>query len=86
MEDKKLTNITIQRFMKELDKLKQDVDSGALQPKDYDGRLARVIGELRERGLDADRDVARAALADAVARGVLTAPMKEHIERKLGLT
>jgi hypothetical protein len=86
MEEKMLTNITIHRFVKELDKLKQDVDTGAVQPQNYDSRLARIIGELRERGLDADRAAATAALADAVTRGVLTAPMKEHIEAKLGLT
>lgn len=86
MEGKLMTPITIQRFIKELDKLKQDVDAGALQPQNYDGRLARIIRELRERGLDADRAAATAALADAVTRGVLTSPMKEHIQSKLGLT
>jgi hypothetical protein len=83
MEQNSLTPITIQRFVKELDKLKQDVDAGSLQPENYDGRLARIIRELRERGLDADRAAATAALADAVTRGVLTTPMKEHIQRGL---
>ena len=77
--------ITIQRFVKELDKLKQEVDAGTLQPEDYDGRLARIIHELRERGLDADRAVATAALADAVARGVITSPVEAHIHNRLGL-
>jgi hypothetical protein len=83
MEGNSMTPITIQRFVKELDKLKQEVDSGALQAQDYDGRLARIIRELRERGLDADRAAATAALADAVTRGVLTSPMKDHIQRGL---
>ncbi len=77
--------ITIQRFITELDKLKQDTDTGTLQPQDYDGRLARVIRELKERGLDADRAVATAALADAVTRGAITAPVEEHIRNRLGL-
>ena len=78
--------ITIQRFVRELDKLKQEMEAGTLQPENYDGRLARIIRELRERGLDADRAAATAALADAVTRGVLTSSMKEHIETRLGLT
>ena len=77
--------ITLQRFLKELDKLKQDVDDGKLQERDYDGRLARVIRELRERGLDADRARATAALAEAVRRGVITAPVEAHLQRRLGL-
>lgn len=77
--------ITIQRFLKELEKLKHDTDAGALQPEDYDGRLARVIRELRERGLDADRAVATAALADAVTRGVISSPVEAHIRTRLGL-
>ncbi|MGE5742699.1 MAG: hypothetical protein ACM368_02140 [Gemmatimonadota bacterium] len=86
MEQNPMTPITIQRFVKELDKLKHEVDAGTLEPENYDGRLARIIRELRERGLDSDRAAATAALADAVARGVLTSPMKEHIQSRLGLT
>jgi hypothetical protein len=86
MEGNPQTPITIQRFVKELDKLKQEVDGGVLQPEDYDGRLARIIGELRERGLDADRAVATAALADAVTRGVISSPMHDHIQSRLGLS
>ena len=85
MEQHRLTPITIERVVRELDKLKQDVDAGTLRPENYDARLARIIGELRERGLDADRAAATAALADAVTRGILTSPMKEHIETRLGL-
>lgn len=85
METKSMTPITIQRFVKELDKLKHEVDAGTLGADNYDGRLARIIGELRERGLDADRAVATAALADAVTRGVITAPVEAHIQHRLGL-
>jgi hypothetical protein len=77
--------ITIQRFLKELEKLKKDTDEGPLQPEDYDGRLARVIRELRERGLDADRAVATAALTEAVTRGVISSPTEAHIRNRLGL-
>lgn len=81
-----MTPITVQRFVKELDKLKQQLDAGELKPEDYDGRLARIIGELRERGgLDADRAAATAALADAVTRGVISTQVREHLESRLEL-
>jgi hypothetical protein len=85
MEGKSMTPITIQRFVTELDKLKQEVEAGTLGADNYDGRLARIIGELREPGLDADRAVATAALADAVTRGVITSPVEAHIQSRLGL-
>ena len=81
-----MSPITIQRFVTELDKLKREVDAGTLRPEEYDGRLARIIRELRERGLDADRAAATAALADAVTRGVITSPMNTDIQHRLGLT
>ena len=77
--------ITLQRFVRELDRLKQEMDAGSLKPHDYDGRLARVIRELRERGLDADRAAATAALGDALRRGVITAPVEAHLQNRLGL-
>jgi len=63
--------VTLKRFVQEFDKLKQETDAGRLQPHDYGSRLARIIRELRERGLDADRAAATGALADAILRGVI---------------
>lgn len=77
--------ITLQRFVEELDKLKQETDGGKLKLQDYDVRLARIIRELRERGLDADRAAATAALADALKRGVITPPVEAHLQSRLGL-
>jgi hypothetical protein len=77
--------VTLQRFVKELDKLKQELEAGSLKEADYDGRLARIISELKDRGLDADRAVATAALAEAVTRGVITAPTQAHLQERLGL-
>jgi hypothetical protein len=77
--------VTLQRFVKELAKLKQEVDAGNLKSQDYDARLARVIRELREQGLDADRAATTAALADAVKQGVITAPVEAHLRQRLGL-
>ncbi len=77
--------ITLQRFVQELDKLKQETDAGRLPSRDYDSRLARIIQELRERGLDADRAAATAALADALMRGIITAPVEAHLQTRLRL-
>jgi hypothetical protein len=77
--------VTLQRFVKELAKLKQEVDAGNLKSQDYDARLARVIRELREQGLDADRAATTAALADAVKQGVITATVEAHLRQRLGL-
>jgi hypothetical protein len=75
--------VTLQRFLQELDKLKHETDAGRLQRCDYDSRIARVIRELRERGLDADRAAATAALADALQRGVMTVPVDAHLQHRL---
>ncbi len=80
-----MTPITLQRFVEELDKMKQEADAGTLKLQDYDGRLARMLRELRERGFDPDRAAATAALADALQRGVITAPVREHLQNRLGL-
>lgn len=81
-----MAQVTLQRFVKELEKLKQEVDAGALKSQDYDSRLARVIRELREQGLEADRAAVTAALADAVKRGVITTAVQSHLLHRLGLT
>jgi hypothetical protein len=78
--------ISVERLVQELEKLKQQMDAGALKPGDYDQRLARVIRELRERKLDADRAAIDTALADALRREVITPAVKAHIEKRLGLT
>ena len=77
--------VTVQRIVKELEKLKQEMDAGTLKSREYDERLARVIRELREQGLDADRAGITAALADAVKRGVITPEVHEHLRHRLGL-
>src|SRR2546425_6591092 len=55
--------VSVERLVQELEKLKQQMDAGALKAGDYDQRLARVIRELRERKLDADRPAIAAGLA-----------------------
>jgi len=77
--------ITIERFVQELEKLHQEMDTGSLKHSEYDQRLARVIGELRDRKLDADRPRLVAALDDLLRRGVITPSVKEHLQKRLGL-
>jgi len=41
--------VSLERFVKQLAQLKQEMDEGKLQSSEYDQRLARAIRELRER-------------------------------------
>ncbi len=77
--------ITLQRLVKALDKLKPEADAARLKSHDYARRLARMIRQLRERGLDADRAAATAALAEALKRGAITAPVGANLHTRLGL-
>jgi hypothetical protein len=79
------TPVPIERFMQELEKLKVEMDADRLKHSEYDQRLARVITELRERGLDGDRAKVTAALDDAAKRGIITPAVKLHLLTKLGL-
>lgn len=77
--------VSVERLMSELEKLKREMDAGTLKASEYDQRLARVLRELRERKLDADRAAISAALNDALSRGVIVPAVKTHIEKRLGL-
>jgi hypothetical protein len=77
--------LTLDRFVQELEKLKQEMDAGNMRPSEYDQRLARTIQELRKLKLDADRPAVSGALARALERGVITPSVKTHIEKRLGL-
>jgi hypothetical protein len=77
--------VSVQRFMQELEKLKGEMDAKKLRHGEYDQRLARIIQELRDRKLDADRPALQTAIDEALKRGVITAGVKEHLEKRLGL-
>jgi hypothetical protein len=77
--------VSVERFIEELEKLGKEMNAGTLKRSEYDQRLARIIGELRKQGLDADRPRIIAALDDALARGVITASVKDHLLKRLGL-
>jgi hypothetical protein len=80
-----MSPVSTERFLKELEKLKREMDAGKLKSSEYDQRLARVIRELRERGVAADRSQITGFLADAHRRGVITDSVKAHLEKRLGL-
>ena len=81
-----MTNpVSVERLVHELEKLKVEMDVGRLGHSDYDQRLARVIQELRERGLDADREKMKEAIAGLLQREIITSGVKQHLEKRLGL-
>jgi hypothetical protein len=79
------TPVPIARIVAELEKLKTEMDAGNLKHSEYDQRLARVLQELRERGVDGDRAKVTAALDDLSKRGVITPGVRDHLEKRLGL-
>ena len=78
--------ISIEHFVEKLEKLHGEMTSGNLKHSEYDQRLARMIQELRERGIDADRPKITATLEDMLKRGILTPSVKKHLENRLGLS
>ena len=80
-----MSAIPIERLVEELEKLKVEMESGRLGHGEYDQRLARIIGELRDRKLDAGRDQINATLDDLLGRGIITPSVKDHIGKRLGL-
>ena len=80
------TPVTLDRFVQEMEKLKAEMDSGKLKSGDYDRRLARIIQELRDQKLDADRAKVKATLDGLLRNGTITPAVKTHMESRLGLT
>jgi hypothetical protein len=80
-----MTPVTLARFVQELEMLKKEMDIGALRHGEYDQRLARIIGELRDRKLDADRNEIRDTLDKVLKAGTITPGVKDHILKRLGV-
>ena len=80
-----MTPVTLARFVQELETLKKEMDIGALRHGEYDQRLARIIGELRDRKLDADRNEIRDTIDKLLQAGTITPSVKEHILKRLGV-
>jgi len=77
--------IKLDHLTRKLEELNTLMRSGQLKHGEYDQRLARLIGELRERKLAAERPAIAATFDDLVGRGVITPAVRAHIESKLGL-
>jgi hypothetical protein len=77
--------ITLDHLVRKFEKLKEGMDSGEFDHGEYDQRLARMIAELRDRKIDADRDAIKSTLDDLQQRGVIPQSVREHVESRLGL-
>jgi hypothetical protein len=80
------TPVSVERFVQTMEKLKTEMDSGSLRHGEYDQRLARAIQELRERGLEADRAAIQQTIDQLLQRGTITPSVKDHLEKRLGLS
>ncbi len=80
------TPVSVERFVQTMENMKAEMDSGSLRHGEYDQRLARAIQELRERGLEANRAAIQATIDQLLQRGVITPSVKEHLEKRLGLS
>ena len=77
--------IALEHLVSKLEALKEGMDSGEFDHGEYDQRLARIIAELRDRKLDADRAAITSTLADLQRRQVIPQSVREHLENRLGL-
>jgi hypothetical protein len=80
-----MTPVTLERLVQELEILKKEMDVGALRHGEYDQRLARIIGELRDRKIDADRQQINTTLDSLLQKGTITPSVKTHILKRLGI-
>lgn len=77
--------ISVQHLTTKLEELKSEMDAGRLRHGEYDQRLARLIGELRDRKVEEDRAVVIATLDGLLEKGTITPAVKTHIVARLGL-
>ena len=77
--------ISMEMLMSKLEQLKTEMDAGKLKTGEYDQRLARMIGELQEHKVNADRATMNQMLDEALRRGTITPSVKAHLVKQLGL-
>jgi hypothetical protein len=85
MADEKLKPITPARVATELRKLSEGRRSGQYNADEYEYRFARMVGELRDRGIDGNRAEIMAALTPLRQDGTLDPGAWERLTRSLGL-
>lgn len=81
-----MAGITLEHFVQKMEKLKEEMDAGNLKHGEYDMRLSRIIQELRERKVDADREQLTSTLENLLQRSIITPAVKTHLEKRLGLS
>lgn len=85
MADEKLKPIKPARLVTELKKLAAGKKSGEYDADEYEHRFARMVGELRDRSIDGNRQEIMAALTPLKTDGTLDASAWERLTRSLGL-
>jgi len=85
MAEEKLKPITPARVATELRKLSEGRRSGQYDADEYEYRFARMVGELRDRGIDGNRADIMAALTPLRQDGTLDPAAWERLTRSLGL-
>jgi len=80
-----MSAVKVEHLVEKLEELKREMDAGTLRHGEYDQRLARIISELRDRKLDADREEIFKTLDDLLTRSVITPSVKIHLQARLGL-
>jgi hypothetical protein len=80
-----LTPITLPRLLDELKSISAMRASGELNVDQFEARFARMIGELRDRRIDAARAEILAALAPLGQDGTLRPEEHFRLTKKLGL-
>jgi hypothetical protein len=85
MADEKLKPITPERVVTELRKLTEGRKSGQYDGDEYEHRFARMVGELRDRGIDGNRAAIMAALTPLRTDGTLDPVAWDRLTKSLGL-
>ena len=84
-DEKKLKSIKPTRVATELRRLTEGRKSGQYDAEEYEHRFARMVGELRDRGIDGNRADILAALTPLKADGTLDPGAWERLTKSLGL-
>jgi len=85
MADEKLKPITPERVVTELRKLSEGRKTGQYDGDEYEHRFARMVGELRDRGIDGNRAAIMAALTPLRTDGTLDPVAWDRLTKSLGL-
>ena len=80
-----LKPITPERLAREIRRLAAEKKDGAVTAQVYDQKLARTIGELRDRGISGGRDEMLAALMPLKTDGTIGGDDWTHLLRRLGI-